>query len=169
MAADDEGQIRELLANMAAGYRAKDAERIVASYAPDMLVYNLAPPLRTRAGEQSDIGGGRLVDMATADGVRTWLAGFGDQPFDYEIADLAVAVGGDVAFAHGLGRMGSPGAVQPVVPVHRGPAQAPGDLADHPPARVRPLLHGRDQARGPRPDALSRMAAVSGLTRPTAQ
>jgi ketosteroid isomerase-like protein len=110
MTADDEGQIRELLANMAAGYRAKDAERIVASYAPDMLVYNLAPPLRTRAGEQSDIGGGRLVDMATADGVRTWLAGFGDRPFDYEIADLAVAVGGDVAFAHGLGRMGSPGA-----------------------------------------------------------
>jgi ketosteroid isomerase-like protein len=111
MAADDEGQIRELLANMAAGYRAKDAERIVAGYAPDMMVYNLAPPpLRTRAGEQSDIGGGRLVDMATADGVRTWLAGFGDQPFDYEIADLAIAVGGDVAFAHGLGRMGSPGA-----------------------------------------------------------
>ena len=111
MAADDEGQIRELLANMAAGYRAKDAERIVASYAPDMVVYNLAPPLRTRPGQQSDIGGGRLVDMATADGVRIWLAGFGDQPFDYEIADLAVAVGGDVAFAHGLGRMGSPGAV----------------------------------------------------------
>jgi hypothetical protein len=29
--ADDENQIRELLADMAAGYRAKDAERIVAS------------------------------------------------------------------------------------------------------------------------------------------
>ena len=51
-----------------------------------------------------------MVDMATADGVRTWLAGFGDQPFDYEIVDLAVTVGGDVAFAHGLSRMGSGGA-----------------------------------------------------------
>jgi ketosteroid isomerase-like protein len=50
-----------------------------------------------------------MVDMATADGVRVWLAGFGDQPFDYEVADLAVVVGGDVAFAHALGRMGSPG------------------------------------------------------------
>jgi ketosteroid isomerase-like protein len=109
--ADDENQIRELLADMAAGYRAKDAERIVASYAPDLMVFNLAPPLRTGAGEQSDIGGGRRVDMATADGVRVWLAGFGDQPFDYEIADLAVVVGGDVAFAHALGRMGSPGAI----------------------------------------------------------
>ena len=46
----------------------------------------------------------------TDGGVRVWLAGFGNQPFDYEIADLAVAVGGDVAFAHALGRMGSPGA-----------------------------------------------------------
>ena len=45
--ADDENQIRELLADMAAGYRAKDAERIVASYAPDLMVFNLAPPLRT--------------------------------------------------------------------------------------------------------------------------
>ncbi|HEY5399836.1 MAG TPA: nuclear transport factor 2 family protein [Trebonia sp.] len=107
---DDEGRIRALLADMAAGYRAKDAERIVASYAPDMMVFNLAPPLRTGAGERSDIGGGRLVDMAAADGVRVWLAGFGDQPFEYEIADLAVVVGGgDVAFAHALGRMGSPG------------------------------------------------------------
>jgi ketosteroid isomerase-like protein len=106
---DDEREIRELLADMAAGYRAKDAARIVASYAPDLVVYNLAPPLRTRPGERSDIGGGRLVDMTTAGGVRTWLAGFGDQPFDYEIADLSVTVGGDVAFAHGLSRMGSPG------------------------------------------------------------
>ena len=84
--ADDENQIRQLLADMAAGYRAKDAERIVASYAPDLMVFNLAPPLRTGAGEQSDIGGGRKVDMATADGVRVWLAGFGDQPFDYEVS-----------------------------------------------------------------------------------
>jgi ketosteroid isomerase-like protein len=107
---DDERLIRELLADMAAGYRAKDAERIVASYAPDLMVFNLAPPLRTGAGERSDIGGGRMVDMATADGVRVWLAGFGDQPFDYEVADLAVVVGGNVAFAYALGRMGSPGA-----------------------------------------------------------
>jgi ketosteroid isomerase-like protein len=107
---DDEGQIRDLLANMAAGYRARDAERIVAGYAPDMMVFNLAPPLRTGAGERSDIGGGLLVDMATADGVRVWLARFGDQPFEYEVVDLAVFVGGgDVAFAHALGRMGSPG------------------------------------------------------------
>ena len=47
--------------------------------------------------------------MTTADGVRTWLAGFGDAPFDYEIRDLQVAAGADVAYAHCLSRMGSPG------------------------------------------------------------
>jgi ketosteroid isomerase-like protein len=106
---DDEDQIRQLLADMEAGFRTKDPARIVADYAPDIVVYSLAPPLRARRGEESDIGGGRKADTTTADGVRTWLAGFGDQPFDYEIRDVSIAVGGDVAYAHGLSRMGSPG------------------------------------------------------------
>lgn len=106
---DDENQIRQLFTDMVAGFRNKDAEQIVASYAPDIVMCSLAPPLRTRAGQASDIGGGRTVDMGTAEGVRTWLAGFGDQPFDYEFSDLSVTAGTDVAFAHGLGRMGSPG------------------------------------------------------------
>jgi hypothetical protein len=37
--------------------------------------------------------------MTTAEGVQTWLDGFGDAPFDYEIRDLEVAACGDTAFA----------------------------------------------------------------------
>lgn len=107
---EDESQIRELVAEIEDGYRAKDAERIVRYNAPDIVVFGLAPPLRERRGDTVDIGGGRQVDMTTADGVRTWLAGFGDAPFDYATRDLEVAAGGDVAFAHCLARMGSPGA-----------------------------------------------------------
>ena len=107
---DDETQIRQVLAETVAGFRAKDAERIVASYAPDIVVYGMAPPLRARAGDVVDLGGGRKADMTTAEGVRTWLAGFGDAPFDYETRDLEVAASGDVAYAHYLTRMGSPGA-----------------------------------------------------------
>jgi ketosteroid isomerase-like protein len=107
---DDEAQIRELLAGMAAGHHAKDAARIVAGYAPEIVMYSLAPPLRSGRGDLLDIGGGRRVDMTTADGVQTWLDGFGDAPFEYETRDLQVAVGGDVAYVHGLARMGSPGA-----------------------------------------------------------
>jgi ketosteroid isomerase-like protein len=107
---DDEAQIRELLADMEAGYRAKDAERVVASYTPGIVLCGLAPPLRSRRGDTVDLGGGRKADMTTADGVQAWLNGFGDAPLAYETRDLEVAVGGDVAYAHGLSRMGSPGA-----------------------------------------------------------
>ena len=107
---DDQAQIRQLLEDMAAGHRAKDAAQIVAGYAPDIVLYSLAPPLLSRRGDLLDIGGGRKVDMTTAAGVQTWLAGFGDAQFDYEIRDVEVAAGGDAGYAYGLARMGSPGA-----------------------------------------------------------
>lgn len=106
---DDETQIRDLLDRMVAGYRAKDAAQIVADLAPEVTTYSLAPPLRSRRGELLDIGGGRRVDMDSAEGVQTWLDGFGDAPFEYEIRDLEVVAGGDAAYAHGLARMGSVG------------------------------------------------------------
>lgn len=107
---DDEARIRALANEMAAGHRAKDAAQIVASYAPDIVLYSLAPPLRSHRGDLLDIGGGRQADMTTAEGVQTWLNGFGDAPFDYEIHDLEVMADGDAAYAHGLARMGSAGA-----------------------------------------------------------
>lgn len=107
--ADAESQIRQILAEHAAGHRTRNADQIVAHYAPDVVRYSLAPPLRTRVGEAENIGGGQTADMNTAEGVRTWLAGFGDGPFDYELSDVSVAVSGDVGYAHGLSRMGSPG------------------------------------------------------------
>jgi ketosteroid isomerase-like protein len=107
---DDQDQIRELLAGMAAGYRARDAGQIVAAYAPGIVLFSMAPPLRSRHGELLDIGGGRKVDMTDAEGVQRWLDGFGDAPVDYEIRDLEVVADGDAAYAHGLARMGSGGA-----------------------------------------------------------
>lgn len=106
---DDEAQIRDLLARMVAGLRAKDAAQVLADHAPDVVSYSLAPPLGSRRGDLVDIGGGRKVDMATAEGVQTWLDGFGDAPFEYEIRDLEVVAGGAAAYAYGLARMGSPG------------------------------------------------------------
>jgi ketosteroid isomerase-like protein len=77
---DDDTQIRDLLDGIVAGYRAKDAGQIVAGYAPDIVMYSLAPPLRSGRGDLLDIGGGRKVDMTTAAGVQAWLDGFGDAP-----------------------------------------------------------------------------------------
>ncbi len=106
---DDETQIRRILDDMAAGYRAKDPERIVARFAPDIVKFDLAPPLFSRAGDLVDIGGGRSVDMTTGEGVGTWLAGFGDVPFDYVTRDVEVTVGDVVAYARLLARMGTGG------------------------------------------------------------
>lgn len=73
--------------------RAKDAERLVARYAPDVVVFDMAPPLRHPASE--------VLDVSRVEG---WLSTF-DGPIDYEIRDLDVTVGGDVAFCHSLNRL----------------------------------------------------------------
>jgi hypothetical protein len=45
--ANDESQIRQMLAEREAGFRAKNPEQMVAHYAPGVVRYSLAPPLRT--------------------------------------------------------------------------------------------------------------------------
>lgn len=86
-ATTDEAAVRTLLAEETEAMRTRDAERAVARYAPDAVVFDLAPPLGRR---------GR-----TAEGVAAWLTGF-DGPVGLEITDLEVTVDRDLAFAHGL-------------------------------------------------------------------
>ena len=40
----DEAQIRQLVDNWAKALRAKDVDGLMANYAPDMLLFDLAPP-----------------------------------------------------------------------------------------------------------------------------
>lgn len=89
----DETQIRELLAGKEAAMRARDAERLVSRYAPGAVTFDLAPPLQHTGPEVRD-----------ADGLRSWFSGF-DGPIGYEIRDLTVTAGEDVAFCHSLERL----------------------------------------------------------------
>jgi uncharacterized protein (TIGR02246 family) len=89
----DEAQIRQLMAQQETAMRDRDAERLVSRYAPDAVLFDLAPPLRHIGPELHD-----------ANGVRSWLAGF-DGPIGLEIRDLTVTVGEDVAFCHSLNRL----------------------------------------------------------------
>src|SRR4051794_38380644 len=86
----DEAQIRELILAEESGMRDRDAERLVSRYAPDVVRYDLAPPLR-RTG----------TDLQ---GLRDWFAGF-DGAIDFEIRDLDVTAGEEVAYAHSLNRL----------------------------------------------------------------
>ena len=89
---DDEKQIRELVEARAAALRAKDPRGMTAPYAEQAVVFDLAPPLR------------QSRDARDPGPVERWLSTFAG-PLDYEIRDLDVSVGGDVAFCTSLNRL----------------------------------------------------------------
>ena len=89
----DEIQIRQMMADRATAMRAGDANAVVAQYAAEIVSFDLAPPLQHLGPE--------VVDAA---GLRAWFSGF-QGPIDYEITQLHVTAGADVAFSHSLNRL----------------------------------------------------------------
>jgi ketosteroid isomerase-like protein len=87
---DDEADIRALIESVHQAHHDKDAAAIVAPYAPDAAIYDLAPPL-----------GHRGMDRAAKE---AWLNGW-DGPVELESRDLEISVSGDLAFCHGYVRM----------------------------------------------------------------
>ena len=55
----DEAQIRQLMAQQETAMRERDAERLVSRYAPDAVLFDLAPPLRHIGPELHDANGVR--------------------------------------------------------------------------------------------------------------
>jgi len=76
--------------------RERDAERFVAHYAPQIVKFDLPPPLVYTGPQTCDAGA-----------LRAWFASHPGGPVAYEIRDLTVAVGGDVAFCHSLNHLGN--------------------------------------------------------------
>jgi uncharacterized protein (TIGR02246 family) len=87
----DEAQIRQRIEDWAKALRAKDLEGVMSHYSPDLLAFDLAPPLQHRR---------EAVRKGLAEWFPTW-----DGPIGYEIRDLAVTAGDDVAFSHSLNRL----------------------------------------------------------------
>jgi ketosteroid isomerase-like protein len=71
--------------------RAKDIEGVMAHYAPEMLAFDLAPPLQHRRDG---------IRHGLAEWFPTW-----EGPIGYEFRDLAITVGDGVAFSHSLNRL----------------------------------------------------------------
>lgn len=88
-----DAEIRQLLAERASAMRARDAERLAGGYAPEVVSFGPAPP-QWRTGPEP-LG---------ADGLRNWFATF-DGPVDFEVLDLVVTAGEDVAFCHSRNRL----------------------------------------------------------------
>jgi ketosteroid isomerase-like protein len=89
----NETEIRATLRDVEAAMRSGDAPGVVAHYAPGVVAFTLAPPLRQDPAQ--------VVDPAR---LRTWFAGFHGE-FDWAITDLDVTCGEDIAFGHSLNHL----------------------------------------------------------------
>ena len=87
----DEAQIRQLIAEVSSAICAKDVDRIMSYYDPEVVFFDVKPPFQTNGADALR---------------RTWqecLPYFPDS-FSIESRDLRVIVGGDLAIAHWLNR-----------------------------------------------------------------
>jgi ketosteroid isomerase-like protein len=86
----DEADIRALIASVHQAHHNKDAAAIVAPYAKDAAIFDLAPPLSHP--------GMNLQEK------KAWLETW-DGPIDRESRDLNITVSGDFAFCYGFYRL----------------------------------------------------------------
>ncbi|MCS7477338.1 YybH family protein [Umezawaea endophytica] len=91
-------QIQTVVKDVEAAMAAKDAARLAARCTADVVRFDLAPPLRHVGPD--------------VEGTAKWFAGF-DGPVGYEVVDLEITAGEDVAFCHALNRMSATPAGSP--------------------------------------------------------
>jgi uncharacterized protein (TIGR02246 family) len=90
LAIDNELQIQQLMEDLAEAVRTKDAERLIANYAPDVVAFDVVDPLQYIGAE------------AVKTRAEQWLAAFEDGLVGYEYGDLRITAGDDAAFCHSL-------------------------------------------------------------------
>ncbi|MFH8571105.1 YybH family protein [Streptomyces sp. NPDC017993] len=89
----DEAALRALLEDRVAATAARDARRFLAPCAPDVVQFDLAPPLQLKGAEALD-----------REAVETWYATW-DGTIEITLTEVGITVGDDVAFSHSLNRM----------------------------------------------------------------
>jgi ketosteroid isomerase-like protein len=89
---NDEADIRQRIDQLAGAIHAADIEAVMSIYTQDVVSFDIEPPLQ-HVGAQAKR--------------RNWERVFAayEQPLGYEIRDLTITVGDDVAFAHSLNRL----------------------------------------------------------------
>lgn len=91
----DEAQIRELVESWASAVRHKDMEAILAHHAPDLLMFDVPPPLQLKGIEAYE---------ASWSDFFLWL----DRGGTFQLSDIRVTTGSDVGFCHALIHCGNP-------------------------------------------------------------
>jgi uncharacterized protein (TIGR02246 family) len=88
----DEADIRRRIDHCAKALHAMDLEGVMAIYAPDIVSFDIVPPLRHVGAEAKR---------------QQWVDVFAtyQPPLGYELRDVTIIVGDDVAFCHSLNRV----------------------------------------------------------------
>src|SRR5262245_29667763 len=88
----DEADIRQRIDKLVEAIRAMDLEGVKLIYAPDIVSFDIVPPLRHVGVEAK---------------WKNWVEVFTiyQRPLSYEIRNLTITVGDDVAFGHSLNRI----------------------------------------------------------------
>jgi uncharacterized protein (TIGR02246 family) len=86
----DKAEVEGLFQRLARAHAAHDADAIVEAYAPDAVIYDLAPPLGRRGMKRNS--------------VVAWLAGW-EGPIRIDAYDVDLVVDGHLAFVSALTRM----------------------------------------------------------------
>ncbi len=88
---NDEAEIKRVIEGYVEALRAKDIDGVMSMYAPEIVTFDVVPPLQ----------------YVGADAMRKrWEEVFSSLPgpVGYEIADLSITVGEDMAFTHSFNR-----------------------------------------------------------------
>jgi uncharacterized protein (TIGR02246 family) len=88
----DEAGIRQRIDQLVQAIRAMDLEGVKPIYAPDIVSFDIVPPLR-HVGAEAKLS--NWADVFTVY----------QRPLDYEVRDFMLTVGDDVAFGHSLNRI----------------------------------------------------------------
>jgi uncharacterized protein (TIGR02246 family) len=87
-----EAAIRELIDGFVKAIRAKDIEGVMSVFAPEVVSFDLGPPLQHGGGETFKKRWQELFEPFQG-------------PINYEVRDLSITAGDDVAFSHSLNKM----------------------------------------------------------------
>lgn len=90
--ATDEADIRQRIDKLVEAIRAMNLEGVMSIYAPNIVSFDIVPPLQHVGAEAKR---------------KNWIDAFAmyKHPLGYEIRDLTITVGDDVAFAHSRNRI----------------------------------------------------------------
>ncbi|MFJ9387437.1 YybH family protein [Nocardioides sp. NPDC101246] len=91
MSAVEEAAIRQQIGKVIEGLRAKDLDVLREPYAPDVVSFDVEPPLQHVGIEAKLANWARVFEVF--------------EKVDYELRDLTLTIGGDVAFGYAFGRL----------------------------------------------------------------